>query len=54
MSYLNSSLIRGEHKDSQEDAEMTIKAKSGANAKVKAEMAGLVVTSVRRVEPEGV
>lgn len=47
-------LVSGVRKESQEDDEMTIEAKSGANARVKAEMAGLVVTSVRRVEAEGV
>jgi len=42
--------VAGVRKESQEDDEMVIEAKSSANAKVKAEMAGLVVTSVTRVD----
>ena len=45
--------VEGVRKESQEDDEMVIEAKSIANARVKAEMAGLVVTSVKRVEGEG-
>ncbi|MFG0273809.1 MAG: PH domain-containing protein [Phycisphaerales bacterium] len=46
--------VEGVEKESQEDAEIVVKARSLANARVKAEMSGIVVTSVQRVasEPE--
>jgi hypothetical protein len=44
--------VEGVQKESQEDAEIVIKARSLANARVKAEMSGLVVTSVKRVASE--
>src|SRR5687768_6406531 len=41
--------VRGVHKDTRADTERTIQADSRANAQVKAELEGIVVTAVDKV-----
>ena len=42
-------IVRGVHKDTRADTERTIQAESRANAMVKAELEGIVVTSIDKV-----